>query len=198
MTATVILLFQQSSSIRSGDIPRASRAGISGAKVVVDHSSRETLQAIADISRTNYLSNSERTKPNFEVNTTVVAASINDLVASGGLNLKNFAAALRVNKNYLSGLFKAPVAWPDATKLQRIIFYTARNVLKQKFEELSPAPTMSPMVATTTTTTATPSSRPASTSPTPGKLRRERLSEFQFNYLKDFFQVRLFRLSLKE
>lgn len=181
-------------SIRTAHSPRASRAGPSPGKAATDPSTRETLQAVADFSRSSFLSISDRNRPDFEVNTTVVAASISDLVASGGLNLKNFAAALRVNKNYLSGLFKAPVAWSDATKLQRIIFYTARNVLKQKFQELAPSPSPMRMPTTSTTTTAimtttTPGPRSASSSPTPAKLRRERLSEFQFNYLKDFFQV---------
>jgi len=67
--------------------------------------SRETLQAVVDYSKNNFFSTPDGRRPDFEVDTSVLAANVNDLISSGGLNLKNFAAALRVNKNYLVSLF---------------------------------------------------------------------------------------------
>jgi hypothetical protein len=87
----------------------------------------------------------------------------------------------RVNRKYLEGLLMNPVPWGTATKLQRFIFHAARNVLKLKasgLESLLTAPASDPR----------PSSA-ASPSPKKGKLRRERLTDYQFKYLKDYFQV---------
>ena len=107
-------------------------------------------------------------------------AKFNDLVSSGKLNIKNFAAALRVNKTYLATLLQNPVPWSNATKLQKYIFIAAKNVVKQRTYGMESLTKVTP-----------PPSQPSSPEEERTKLKRERLSEFQFNYLKDFFQVRI-------
>ena len=144
-----------------------------------------------DISKNNFFSNPEGSKRDLEVETFTLASNINDLVSSGGLNLKNFAAALRVNKNYLASLLKNPVPWSSATKLQRFIFYAAKNVLRQKSNGFDSLITSAAAPVTSLRPPTPSSSRSATASPIPAKekLKRERLSVFQFNYLKDYFQV---------
>jgi hypothetical protein len=117
--------------------------------------SRETLQAVVDLTRNSFFSNPDKSSQDIlKVDTSVLANNLNSLV---NFNLKNFAAALRVNKTYLAGLLKAPVAWEQATKLQRFIFLAVKNVLKQRSSGMESLMPTSSSVTSTLTSTATSS-----------------------------------------